>query len=42
MATYWKNGSEIDLTDGTNAASINSIFVSGNDVYTAGGEWWHD
>jgi hypothetical protein len=33
QAVYWKNGSEVFLNKGTSASSI---FISGNDVYTAG------
>jgi len=36
IAVYWKNGVEIDLTDGSNEAGANSIFVQGTDVYVAG------
>ncbi|GGC49306.1 hypothetical protein GCM10011386_47000 [Parapedobacter defluvii] len=37
-ARYVKNGSAVDLTDGTNYAYCNSIFLSGNDVYAVGSE----
>jgi hypothetical protein len=36
VATYWKNGVEVALTDGTYEAMAESIFVSGGDVYVAG------
>ena len=36
VATIWKNGSPISLTNGAYAAVANSVFVSGNDVYAAG------
>ena len=39
-ATYWKNGTPVDLTDGVTSgnASANAVFVSGSDVYVAGTE----
>lgn len=37
-AAYWKNGIETDLTNGTKAAGAWSIWVSGSDVYVAGGD----
>ncbi|WP_271766729.1 cadherin domain-containing protein [Aquimarina algiphila] len=38
IATFWKNGEAISLTDGSNEAKANSVFVSGDDVYVAGYE----
>jgi hypothetical protein len=38
VAKYWKNGVSVDLTDGTQRGFANSIYVSGTDVYVAGGE----
>ena len=39
VATYWVDGQEIKLSDGTQDASANSIVVSGNnDVYVAGSD----
>lgn len=38
VAKYWIDGQEIKLSDGTNNASANSIFVSNNDVYIAGSD----
>lgn len=35
-AAYWINGVETDLTDGSAPAAINSIVISGTDVYLAG------
>ena len=36
VARYWVDGHETVLTNGTNDAYANSIFVSGSDVYIAG------
>jgi hypothetical protein len=38
IAKYWIDGQEIKLSDGTNNAKANSIFVSNNDVYIAGSD----
>jgi hypothetical protein len=37
LCTVWKNGTQAnDLTDETNNAAGNSVFMAGNDVYVAG------
>ena len=36
VAKLWKNGIIQNLTDGTNSANANSVYVSNNDVYVAG------
>jgi hypothetical protein len=36
VAKYWKNGAAVVLPDLGQGALAQSIFVSGNDVYTAG------
>jgi hypothetical protein len=38
VAKYWIDGQEIKLSDGTNDANANSIFVSNDDVYIAGSD----
>ena len=36
MAKLWKNGIATSLTDGTTDASVESVYVSGSDVYASG------
>ncbi len=36
--SYWKNGIQTRLTDGTYAAAANAVFVNNGDVYVAGYE----
>jgi hypothetical protein len=36
VATYWKNGAAVPLTNGATASFALSIFVSGSDVYVSG------
>ena len=36
VATLWKNGSAVSLTDGLHTSEALSLFVSGSDVYVAG------
>ena len=38
VATYWKNGNLVSLTDGSRNAKILSIAVSDNDTYACGYE----
>lgn len=42
LAVYYKNGSAVVLTDGSNPAGIEAICVSGSDVYAAGFEYIGD
>lgn len=39
IAVLWKNGLPTSITDGTKTGVVNALFVSGNDVYIAGGEY---
>lgn len=39
IAVLWKNGVPTNITDGTKTGVVNALFVSGNDVYIAGGEY---
>jgi len=39
VATYWKNGVPIYLTDGTQNGSASDIFILGSDVYISGREF---
>jgi hypothetical protein len=36
LPVYWKNGVEIDFTNGSAGVTANNIVVSGNDVYVSG------
>lgn len=38
VARYWKNGEAVNLTDGTNRAEANSIFVMDGEVHVVGVE----
>jgi len=38
VAKYWKDGIVTDLSDGSQDAEANSVFISGNDVYIAGAD----
>src|SRR4029077_1691211 len=46
VAKYWVDGQEMQLSDGTNSAKANSIFVSNDAVYVAGFDdgavYWKD
>jgi len=39
VAIYWKNGTAVDLTDGSGSASASDIVVDGDDIYIAGNEY---
>lgn len=39
VAKYWKNGTEIPVTDGTRHAFAKSIFVTDQDIYVCGEEF---
>lgn len=36
VATYWKNGVPVPMTDGTTVAEATGLFLSGSDVYVSG------
>lgn len=38
LGKYWKNGNVTILTDSLKSGTVNSVFVSNNDVYMAGNE----
>jgi hypothetical protein len=38
VAKYWKNGTPVNLTDGTRNGDAQCVFVAGNDIYVAGSE----
>ena len=38
VAKYWKNSVAVSLTNGSNDAEANSIFINGTDIYVAGWE----
>ena len=38
-AKYWKDSTQVVLSDSTHPENINGIYVSGNDVYLAGTEY---
>ena len=39
VARYWKNGSSVDLTDGSREAGVTSLSIANGDVYLAGYEY---
>jgi hypothetical protein len=39
IAEYWKDSTQVILSDSTHPENIIGIYVSGNDVYLAGAEW---
>lgn len=39
FAKYWRKGAAIPLGDGVNISEVDSIYVSGSDVYAAGAEF---
>ncbi len=41
-AVYWKNGTEVNFTNGKNVSQTNSILFYSNDIYAAGFEYSND